>query len=55
MINETDIEAMRECSIKFLYCDDHRGEYWWKCETCGTREWFARGIKPKELTKCPNN
>jgi hypothetical protein len=34
------------CNVKFNFVSVHNGEYWYKCRTCGAREWFGRRDKP---------
>jgi hypothetical protein len=42
------------CNIVFDYLNEHNGEYWYKCTTCGAREWFGRHSKPYTNTKLTN-
>lgn len=41
------------CDVRFDFLSPHNGEYWYKCHTCGAREWFAYYDKPDgKLRKC---
>ncbi len=43
------------CNIKFDYVSPHNNEHWYKCTTCGAKDWFAYYDKPKNnspLTRC---
>lgn len=47
---------MSQCRWRYDFTDMHRGEYWYVCETCGIKEWFARYDRPqdgKPGIKCP--
>ena len=35
------------CRVTFDFVSDHNGEYWYKCDTCGAREWFGRSASPR--------
>jgi hypothetical protein len=35
------------CNIIFDYISPHNNEYWYKCTTCGAKDWFAYYDKPK--------
>jgi hypothetical protein len=35
------------CHVTFDFLSDHNGEYWYKCDTCGARDWFGRSASPR--------
>ena len=47
---------MSKCNIGYLGKDDHNGEYWYKCLTCGAEDWVSRyADRPTTFKGCTMN
>jgi len=36
------------CNLQFDFHSPHNNEYWYRCTTCGEKDWFAYYSKPKK-------
>jgi len=48
----------QQCNVAFDFLSPHNGEYWYKCTTCGAKDWFARYDLPSSnepIKGCKNS
>lgn len=42
-----------KCDVVYDYTDIHKGEHWYRCNSCGAKDWF-RGASDKYFANCVN-
>lgn len=50
------VDAKNDCDVVFDFCSQHNGEYWYKCNTCGSEDWvpyYDKFERNEPLKDCP--